>query len=204
MNTIKQKTLFRLTYVALILTFGMLMPACGGGGSDNDGGPVTGPLTASFTAENQAPGAETISMAGSSVGANVAVEILVTGLDNFGGAAFRISYDPDTVDFTGFDASGSVLETLGVGTDYDADESSPGTILVYASIQDATQPAGVDVVGTQNVITLNFQATTTTGGNAVAFAAIGREVQICPTQGQACNPFAGDLGWDGGTIRASR
>ena len=91
-----------------------------------------------------------------------------------------------------------------MNTDYDADEANPGTILVYASIQDASQPAGVDVVGTRNVITLNFQATTTTGGNAIAFAATNREVQICPVQGQACNPFAGDLGWDGGTITASR
>ena len=203
MNTTKKKTLFRLTYVALIVAFGMLMPACGGGGSDSGGG-VTNPLLASFAPDNQNPGAETISMAGSSAGANVAVQVQVTDLANFGGAAFRVTYDPATVNFTGFDASGSVLETLGVNTAYDADESNPGTILVYASIQDATQPAGADVVGTQNVITLNFQATTTTAGNAVAFAATGREVQICPAQGQACNPFAGDLGWDGGTIRASR
>jgi hypothetical protein len=201
MNTNKQKTLFRITYVALILTFGMLMPACGGGGSD---GGVTNPLVARFTADNLNPGAETISMAGTSAGSNVAVEIQVTGLDNFGGAAFRVTYDPDTVNFTGFDASGSVLETLGVDTDYDANEAISGTILVYASIQDASQPAGVDVVGTQNVITLNFQATTSTAGNTVDFAAISREVQICPTQGQACSPFAGDLGWDGGMITASR
>ena len=85
MNMKMQQTLFRLTCAALIVAFGMLMPACGGGGSDSGGG-VTNPLVARFTPDDQNPGAQTIAMAGSSAGSNVAVEVQVTDLDNFGGA----------------------------------------------------------------------------------------------------------------------
>jgi hypothetical protein len=207
MNTNKQMTLFRLTCIALIVAFGMLMPACGGGGSDGGGG-TTNPLTASFTPENPNPAADTIGMAGQTAGANVAVEIQVTGIDDFFGAGFRVTYDADTVTFAGFDAVGSLLEDHAGNTEIDARELDPGnlgTILVTATIQDAAQPAGIDVVGTRKLLTLNFQATTTIAapGNMIEFGD-PRDVQICAVQGGACNEVSGALAWPGGTIRASR
>lgn len=208
MNTNKQMTLFRLTCVALIVAFGMLMPACGGGGSDDGGGGVTRPLTASFTPENANPGADTIGMAGATAGSNVSVEIQVSDIDDFFGAGFRVTYDPTTVDFAGFDAVGSLLEDHAGNTEIDAREldlGNPGTILVTATIQDAAQPAGIDVVGIRKLLTLNFQATTTIAapGNPIAFAD-PRDVQICAVQGGACNEVSGALAWPGGAIRASR
>lgn len=208
MNTNKQMTLFRLTCAALIVAFGMLMPACGGGGSDDGGGGVTNPLAANFTPENANPGADTIGMAGQTAGSNVAVEIQVTSIDNFFGAGFRVTYDPDTVNFTGFDGVGSLLEDHAGNTEIDArelDMGNPGTIIVTATIQDAAQPAGIDVAGTRKLVTLNFQATTTIAapGNAIAFGN-PRDVQICAVQGGACNEVSGALAWPGGTIRASR
>jgi hypothetical protein len=204
MNTNRQKKLFRLNCVALIVAFGMLMPACGGGGSS--GGGVTNPLTASFTPDNLNPGANTISMAGASAGANVSVSIQVTGINDFFGAGFRVTYNPATVNFTGYDATGSLLNAYAGGKDINAQELDPsnrGTIIVVATIQDASQPAGLDVVGTQTLIKLNFQATTTTASNPIDFAA-PQDVQICAVQGQAGNEVSGALSWDGGAIRASR
>ena len=200
MNTNQQQKLFRITCVALIMAFGMLMPACGGGGS---GGGVTNPLTASFAPDNPNPGADTISMAGTNAGANIFVLVQVTDISDFFGAGFRVTYNPASVNFTGFDATGSLLENHGGQTYFDVEEPNQGTVIVAATIQDAGQPAGMDVVGTQMLITLNFQATTTTAGNSIAFAG-PQDVQICAVQGQACNDVSGNLTWDGGTIRASR
>ena len=207
MNTRKQQTLFRLTCAALIMTFGMLMPACGGGGSDNGGG-VTNPLVATFTPTTPNPGANTIGMAGTTAGSNVAVEIQVTDMSDFFGAGFRVTYDPATLNFTGFSAAGSLLDNHPGNTDFNAQEldaGNPGTLLVLATIQDAGQPQGLDVVGTAKLITLNFQATTTIGapGNAIAFAD-PKDVQACPVQGGACNEVSGALAWPGGSVTASR
>jgi hypothetical protein len=196
MNTMKQQTLFRLSCIALTVALGMLMPACGGGGSDSGGG-MTNPLTAQFTSSAPDPvAADTISMAGSTAGANVAI-------NDFFGAGFRVTYDSSVFNFTGFDATGSLIEDYAGGTDINADEISPGTIAVLATIQDASQPAGIDVVGTRKLITLNFQATTTTGDTPIAFADPS-DVQLCPTQGQACNEVSGALDWYGGSLRATR
>ena len=201
MNTNKQQKLFRLHCVALIMAFGMLMPACGGGGSSNN--PVTNPLTAAFTPTDPNPAADTISMAGATAGANVSVSIEVTDINDFFGAGFSVTYDPATVNFTGFDATGSLLENHGGQTYYDVEEPNQGTVIVAATIQDAGQPAGMDVVGTQTLIKLNFQATTTTASNPIAFAG-PQDVQVCAVQGQACNEVSGNLTWSGGSIRASR
>jgi hypothetical protein len=203
MNLMKQQTLFRLSCISLTLALGMLMPACGGGGSDSGGG-MTNPLTARFTSDAPDPlVADTISMAGTTAGANVAIEVQVTSINDFFGAGFRVTYDSSVFNFTGFDATGSLIDDYAGGTDIDADEISPGTIAVVATIQDASQPAGIDVAGTRKLITLNFQATTTTGDTPIDFADPS-DVQLCPTQGQACNEVSGSLDWYGGSIRASR
>ena len=203
----KQKTLFRLTCTALVLAFGMLMPACGGGGSD-DGGGVTRPLIARFTPDNANPAADTIGMDGTTAGSNVAVEIQITNINDFFGAGFRVTYDPATVSFSGFDSTGSLLDNHAGNTEINAEELDPanlGTIIVLATIQDAGQPAGLDVAGTAKLLTLNFQATTSIGlpGNAIDFTGPS-DVQICPTQGQACNEVSAQLTWEGGAITASR
>ena len=204
MNMNKQQKLFRLTCVALIMAFGVLMPACGGGGSSGPGN-VTKPLTASFAPNNPNPVADTINLAGSAAGANVAVAVQVTEIDDFFGAGFRVTYDPASVNFVGFDPA-SLLDDHAGGTDIDARELDPanrGTVVVTATIQDAGQPAGIDVVGTRTLITLNFQATTTTAANPIDFASPW-DVQICAVQGQACNEVGNQLDWDGGQIRATR
>jgi hypothetical protein len=203
-NMNKQQKLFRLTCVALIMAFGMLMPACGGGGSSGGGG-VTRPLVASFAPDNPNPVADTISMAGATTGANVAVSIQVTEIDAFFGAGFRVTYDSASVNFVGFDPA-SFLDNHAGGTDIDAREEDPnnrGTVVVTATIQDAGQPAGLDVAGTQTLITLNFQATASTPQNLIEFASPW-DVQICAAQGQACNEVSGQLDWDGGRISATR
>lgn len=201
----KQSTHHRLLCFALVLALGALMPACGGGGSDDGGGGTT-PLVATFTPTTATPGANTINMAGSSSGQNFSVVVQVTGVSDFFGAAFHVTFNPASAQFVGFSSNGSVLS--GVATDFDAvlSPGNAGEVIAYATIQDVNQSPGIDVGGTATLMTLNFRATNTTSGNPFAFGtAANRQVQICPTQGGACNVLAEPpLSWVGGTLTATR
>ena len=195
----------RLLTLVLVLALGALAPACGGGGGDGGGGGGNmNPLSATFTPSNPTPTANTISMAGSAAGQNFSVVVQVTGVNDFFGTGFRVTFDPATAQFVGFSSAGSFL--TGVGTFFDADvnPTNAGEVIVAATIQDQSQPAGIDVAGTATLITLNFQATNTTSNNTFAFGA-SRNVTVCPTQGGACNPgIAPTLTWSGGMMTASR
>jgi hypothetical protein len=194
----------RLLTLLLVLALGALAPACGGGGSDDGGGNNMGPLNATFTPGNTNPTPSTISMSGSAAGQSFSIVVQVTGVNDFFGTGFRVTFDPASAQFVGFSSAGSFL--TGVGTSFDADvnPTNAGEVIVVATIQDATQPAGIDVAATATLITLNFQATNTTSNNPFAFAA-SRNVTVCPTQGGACNPgIAPTLTWSGGTMTATR
>ena len=194
----------RLLTLLLVLALGALAPACGGGGGDGGGGGNMNPLSATFTPGNTNPAANTISMAGSAAGQNFSVVVQVTGVNDFFGTGFRVTFDPATAQFVGFSSAGSFL--TGVGTDFRAavNPTNSGEVIVAATIQDASMPAGIDVGATATLITLNFQATNTTSNNPFAFGA-SRNVTVCPTQGGACNAgIAPTLMWSGGTMTATR
>jgi len=200
----------RWTSVALALSLGMLMPACGGGGGDDDGGNGgnnTGPLTATFMPANPTPGNQTLSMSGSSAGAMFSITVNVTQITNFFGAAFDLTYDPATVSFQGSSSASSVLVTNNPSAQppqFNVDASTPGSIEVAATL--VGQVEGIDVAATTQLITFNFQATGTTGGNAFGFgAAANRLVRTCPTPPGACTDIPdGNITWSGGTLTASR
>jgi hypothetical protein len=194
----------RLLTLLLVLALGALAPACGGGGGDGGGGGNMNPLSATFTPGNTNPTANTISMTGSAAGQNFSVVVQVTGLNDFFGTGFRVTFDPATAQFVGFSSTGSFL--TGVGTAFNAvvNPTNSGEVIVSATIQDTSQPAGIDVGATATLITLNFKATNTTSNNPFAFGA-SRNVTVCPTQGGACNPgIAPTLTWSGGTMTATR
>jgi hypothetical protein len=200
----KQHNLYRLVCVAVIMALGALMPACGGGGGGG-GGNVQRPLIATFTPADPNPGPNTINMGGASSGANFSVRVQVTDTDDFFGAGFRVGFNTATARFVGFSSVGSLLIGQGVGTDFDAqiNPNDASQVLVTATIQDNTQPAGIDVAGTQLLITLNFQATAETANNPITFED-PKDVQECPIAGQACNEISGALTWSGGTMSAAR
>ena len=199
----KQPRTYELLCVSVVLALGALMPACGGGGGDDGGGGGNGgaSLVATFTPA-ATPG--TISMAGSSAGANFSIQVQVTDVNDFFGAGFHVTFDPASAQFVGFSSSGSVLP--GSAVDFDAVLEGPGDVKAYGWITDTNQPAGVDVVGTGTLMTLNFQATAATSNNPFAFGtSANRVVKVCPTQGQACNDLTEPpLSWSGGTLTASR
>lgn len=192
--------LFRMACYLLLVSLSALSFACGGGGGGGGNGGV-GPLVATFTGSNASPGANTISMAGTSAGANFSVQVRVTDLNQFFGTAFRVTYNPATVTFNGFSDTGTLL--TGAATDIDAVQLSAGVIGVNATFQQ--QVEGVDVVGTELLLTLNFTATGAVAGNAFTFdTSATREVQTCPAPPNACTMVPdGNLTWSGGTLVAS-
>jgi hypothetical protein len=202
MNTLSW--LRRGASIALLAILGFAMPSCGGGGGSNPGG-GGGPIIATFNAANPNPVANTISMAGTAAGSNFSVVVRVTDVTNFYGASFRISFTPATAQFVDFTSNGSVLLNQGSATDFRAQlvPGNNGQLDVVATLQ--AQVQGVNVAGTQTLITLNFRATAVTSSNPFAFVADPtREARTCPAPPGACQIVTGNLTWSGGTLIATQ
>jgi hypothetical protein len=198
----------RLVAAALAAVVVTALPSCGGG-SDSGGG-TTNP-TATFTPDTPTPGNATIAMlAGSSSGAAVSVRITVTGVDDFLGAAFRVTYDTTALFFNGMDDSGSVLRQGGVADTalfFEANNSSvAGEVIVTATrLNPAPPPTGagvVDVGATSDLVVLNFSARRAIPGGDVGGElefVPAREVQACATP-TTCAPAT--VTWSGGAVTA--
>jgi len=196
----RQKKTSWLALVSVLLLLGVLPLACGGGG----GNPTAPPgLSAAWTPDNPTPGAQTISLgAGAASASNFTVPVQVTGIDDFFGAAFRINYDPSSAAFVSFDAAGSVIDAGGATLLLDAQQYAAGVVRVNATRQQGgpgVYVPGVDVGATSLLITLNFRATASTGGNAFSFS--NTEVQTCNDAAETCG-IVGGLTWSGGTLTA--
>ncbi len=217
------------TLCLFVLLGGICLAACGGGGG-NVPGPGSG-VTAAFTSSNPTPGLDSISMQpGEAVDDTFEIEVHVTDLVDFFGAAFRIEFDSTTAEFLSFDDSTSLLyehpdlitpptpPMTAPGVDIRAvvDPANPGSVLVVATLQQTfgyTQGftfTAPDPDGDQVLLVLVFRATDPTGGNAFTFGtAMTREVITCepppmigPTPACITVPD-GNLTWNGGTMTAS-
>ncbi len=191
----------RTTGVALLVALAASAFACGGGGGNNN---PPAQLVANFTASNPTPGANTLSMTGSTNGTTAfAVLVNVTTITDFFGAGFRVTFNPATATFSGISSTGSFIGT-GAGTDFRATLVSPGVLSVAATRQGQVQ--GATAVGTQLLVTLNFTATAETPNNPFGFgAAVDRVVSTCPAPPGACADIPdATLTWSGGTMIATR
>lgn len=196
----------------------LLAAACGGGGSSVSVGPPTGggDLVAQFVADAPS-GAPRVSMeSGGSAGEAFGVEIHANAIANIYGAGFTVVYDPALVEFTGCDATGSILLS----------GPAPGPIpcngaVVSGALFDAALENGV--AGTLNVVaTRNGAVAGVAGGSGLlvtlAFIALdeigtpepiafdrgpSREVQVCPSPSSCSPPLTGTaIPWDEGTVTA--
>ena len=171
--------------VTLALTVTAL-PSCGGG-SDGGGGNTT--PTATFTPDTPAPGNGTIAMlAGTANGAAVNVRIAVTGIDDFFGAAFRVTYDPTALFFNGMDDSGSLLRQGGVSNNnlfFQANQSTVvGQVVVTATRLNPVTTGTVDVAATSDLVVLNFSARRAIPGGDAGGELVfdpSHDVQVCTT-----------------------
>ena len=136
--------------------------------------------------------------AGEVDGSSFDIEIRVADVADFYGAAFHVSFDPDSVEFLSFDSTGSFLLGQSAGTYVNAAAVVPGEVAVAASL--LGQVAGVPTANGL-LLTLRFVATATTPANLFTFAPeTSRQVTVCPTAGGTCTDIAGALIWTGGTL----
>lgn len=186
--------------LVVIAALASLMFACGGGsgsgGNNNGGGGVT---TSTFTADNAAPGNNTISMSpGASNGLMFTIDVRVTGIDDFFGAEFDITYNEAALDFVSLDSTTSLLNGQSVGTDFRVLERN-GVVQVTATLQG--QSAGVDVGATATLVRLNFVGTSATANSAIGFTS--PTVDQCPDGGPplpACSEIQATLTFSGGRV----
>jgi uncharacterized repeat protein (TIGR01451 family) len=172
--------------------------------SDSDGATVDivadllGPV---FTANNPSPGASTLSLAPGTVsGTSFDVRVHVTGIQDFFGAAFRLTFDPTVADFTSFLSTGSVIVGGGATTRFDVFEVSSGVLDVLAT-REGSGVAGVDVNATSLLVTLRFTALDETAGAEPFTITLPRQIQVCPQAGQKCSTLAdGAVTWSGGSL----
>lgn len=180
----------------------LVLTACGGGGGGNGGGGNGGMMPGGGEIDFQAPAPPATSVSlqeGAVAGTEFEILVQVRDVNDFFGAAFRVTYDPDSVDFVTATSASSFLPATGVTTQITAETLSPGTLAVVATRvqnQAGTVP-GVDVVGTRTLIRLVFEATDTTGGNPFQIAQ-PREVCSSDADAGGCDPIT--VTWQGGTL----
>ena len=154
---------------------------------------------AGLTFEAPAPGNSSISMQpGTIAGDEFEVVISVTGVNDFFGSAFRVDYDAQSASFESYDAASSLLLGGGVQTNFEVTTPSAGQLAVVATrLQDDTGTVpGVNVAGTQELISLTFRATQFTAANQFTF---GAPREVCDSDQPVCTPI--NVSWDGGTMR---
>src|SRR5262245_14457619 len=212
-NVMRSRRLMREAAVGSLL---LLAAACGGGGSSVSVGPPVGDVVAQFVADAPS-GAPRVSMeSGGEDGEAFSVEIHASAIPNIYGAGFTVVYDPTLVEFTGCDATGSILLS----------GPAPGPIPCNgATVAGAQFDAALEngVAGTLNVVATRSGAVAGAAGGSgllvtLAFIALdeiatpepigfdrgpSREVQVCPSATSCNPPLSGTaIPWDEGTVTA--
>ena len=87
--------------------------------------------------------------------------------------------------------------------DFNATSGGAGVVLVNAT--QVGQVAGIDAVGSQLLITLNFRTLGPAAASPLSFdATVGtREVFTCPAPPAACTDITGMVTWSGGAVTAN-
>jgi hypothetical protein len=156
------------------------------------------PQTIGVSVEAPPAGANSISIQPGAINGNeFELVISVTGVNDLFGAAFHVEFDPQSASFVSYDSTGSLLLGAGVQTDFQVSSNSGDVTVVATRLQDNTGTIpGVNVVGTQELISLTFQATQFTSGNDFNLVA---PREACDSSQPVCNDL--NVNWAGGTMR---
>lgn len=186
---------------AVVTAMCVLALACGGS-STTSSTPVS-----KFIPDAPNPGSATIALlSGAGNGASINIKITVTGVNGFFGSAFRITYDPDALLFTGWDTSTSFLRDGVTASDvFFAEDhlTNGGTLVITATRIDPSKVSAVDVTTTSTLATLNFVARKPLAAGAAAGRLdFGDPKQVC--DGTVAPPGCGSIPvtWKGGAVQA--
>ena len=143
--------------VVLLLAL-VTAPACGGGGgSDSGTGGSSGPLFASFIADQPTPGANTVAMSqGPKTNDVVSVYVTLTDTNGAFGAAFEVVFDAARSNYLGY-TRGAAFEQGGNTPNYTVDgTTNPGRIVIAVA---RTNGTAASIVGSKAILTLQFRVT---------------------------------------------
>ena len=198
----------QLAPLALIISLSVLPLACGGGGGgDGPGGVIPNGLQASFDGL-PAGGGPSLSMADfNSTDETFEVPIMVAGISDFFGAAFRVTFNSATATFNGSSAAGSVLGSAGTNITAVLAPGTNNELIVTATRfqgSGATYVPSVNATNSSLLITLRFTASETAGNTFSFGPASQREVETCDNGTETCSMMDDvDLSWTGGTMIAN-
>lgn len=139
----------------LLLTL-LIAPGCGGGGGANSAtGGSPGPVSASFIADQTAPGANTVAMIeGPKSNDIVYVYVTLTDTANVFGAACEVVFNTADAVYLGY-THGAAFEQGGIVPNYTVDGSSnPGRVVIAVS---RTGSSATNIVGSKAMLTLQFR-----------------------------------------------
>ena len=195
--------LVTLAYVALSAA------SVGCGGGNNGSGSTTTTVAAVFKPDTPTPAPGSITLLpGTTSGAAVNVRVTVTGVASFFGAAFHITYDGTALLFNGMDDSTSFLRTAPGVTANDViflvdSTTTPGELVVTATLKDPALVGPVDVTTTKDLVILNFvarKAIAPLAGEGRVDFADPRQVCDGTVVGSGCGPIT--VTWKGGGVSA--
>jgi hypothetical protein len=208
MNPHRTMTRFLATVLVVMAYLALAVASVGCGGGNDSTTSSTAPVGI-FTPDTPVPADGSVTLLqGTTSGASVNVRVTVTQVDNFFGAAFRITYDPAALLFNGMDHSTSLLNAGITDTSsqllFIADSAnSPGEIVITATRLFPATP--LPAAPTADLVILNFVARLAIAPGAE----VGRLDFGDPTHNQVCDgtvspPGCGAIAvtWSGGGISA--
>ncbi|HXV75659.1 MAG TPA: cohesin domain-containing protein [Candidatus Polarisedimenticolaceae bacterium] len=171
--------------------------ACGGGGETSglSGGPGggSGILAGNFTPDNPDPGANTVSIHGSSNTNIVTLNVTVTGVTDVFGASFDVTYDPTMTEFVNW-SPGSLLESNNQQVSYQINSQQAGRLVV--GVARTTPSGGANAGISTGLVKLLFRVTQA-GASQVRFERAGLLNSADPPQS------IGGIVFAGGTLTAN-
>jgi len=144
------------TIVAMLAL--LTAPACGGGGgSDSATGGSPGPLSASFVADQTAPGANTIAlMEGPKANDIVSVYVTLTDTNGTIGAAMEVVFNTADAAYVGY-TRGAAYEQGGNVPNYTVEgTTNPGRVYIAVS-RTGANATSTNVIGSKAILTLKFR-----------------------------------------------
>lgn len=177
------------TIFALFLM--ILLSACGGGGG---GGTPVGPsYTGDFAAGNETPGAGTVTLQkGSTSGSIVYIDVVITSVNNVGGAAIKLDYDSSKVHWAGSCEEGDFFSSAGVKLKTIAlDAGLEGSLVIGIT-------GNEDVTGSGTLLRIPFRVIAT-GESAITFSSDSALTDSMAPQYEPVLSYSTSE-WIGGTI----
>lgn len=187
--------------VALVLALGLLAGGCSGGGggsgSDDTGAGGDAALAASFAADAQPAGADSVSLqAGAKAGDEITVQVALTDTGGIFSVAFDLTFDPARVKWLAAN-EGGLLDSDGAATQFLVSAGAGRLVVGATRLQDGTGGVpDVSAVGSQVLATFRFRVLEA-GDSRVDFDA-SRPRQVTDRDG-----IVQPLSWSGGTLLAN-